>query len=372
MASHTFTRQELYDLVWSEPMIKLAARYKISGNGLAKACRKADIPVPERGYWNKVRAGRKVPKKPLPAAKAGTPGRITISPPVPLPEPPPPPPSPPSITERIDAERKAAKPLTVPATLSSPHRIVAAWLEEDRREARARRHDPYFSRLHTAIDKTDLDKRRLRILSALFKAIESRGYKLSVDDRNYRQSVAIESGDGTLGIDIHERIRQVRRRITDEERADRRRYFSVNQTWTQEKILTGELVLTIGGKEWSDAAESPLETKLDDVLPYLEGAFEELRLRRQREAEEQARRWKAEQERQRVAMERKKGNDTVPPPAWAVRGMARRGRYPRLHRRGGNKPACRRARRGVQGLEIMGAWPCGPDRSPAERGYVQP
>ena len=51
MASHTFTRQELYDLVWSEPMIKLAARYKISGNGLAKACRRADIPVPERGYW---------------------------------------------------------------------------------------------------------------------------------------------------------------------------------------------------------------------------------------------------------------------------------------------------------------------------------
>lgn len=29
MASHTFTRQELYDLVWSEPMIKLAARYRI-------------------------------------------------------------------------------------------------------------------------------------------------------------------------------------------------------------------------------------------------------------------------------------------------------------------------------------------------------
>lgn len=26
MASHNFTRQELYELVWSEPMIKLAAR----------------------------------------------------------------------------------------------------------------------------------------------------------------------------------------------------------------------------------------------------------------------------------------------------------------------------------------------------------
>jgi len=43
--SHRFTRQELYDLVWSEPMKKLAPRYQISDVALAKACRRADIPV---------------------------------------------------------------------------------------------------------------------------------------------------------------------------------------------------------------------------------------------------------------------------------------------------------------------------------------
>ncbi len=48
-----FTRQELYDLVWSEPMRDLATKYSISDRGLAKACAAADIPVPERGYWNK-------------------------------------------------------------------------------------------------------------------------------------------------------------------------------------------------------------------------------------------------------------------------------------------------------------------------------
>ena len=46
MSRHSFTRHELYDLVWSEPMVKLAERYGISGNGLAKACRRAGIPVP--------------------------------------------------------------------------------------------------------------------------------------------------------------------------------------------------------------------------------------------------------------------------------------------------------------------------------------
>src|SRR5476649_177159 len=87
MATHRFTRQELYDLVWSEPMTKLAARYRISGNGLAKACRRADIPVPRRGYWSKLQAGRKVAKTPLPPSKADTPSNVTIEPLARKPEP---------------------------------------------------------------------------------------------------------------------------------------------------------------------------------------------------------------------------------------------------------------------------------------------
>lgn len=47
----TFTRKELYELVWSTPMKTLAASFGLSDVGLAKACRKADIPLPERGYW---------------------------------------------------------------------------------------------------------------------------------------------------------------------------------------------------------------------------------------------------------------------------------------------------------------------------------
>jgi len=56
---------------------------------------------------------------------------------------------------------------------------VAAWLDDDRRKMRDSRFDSYFR--HIPIDKTDLQKRCLRILSALFKALEERGYKLSAD-----------------------------------------------------------------------------------------------------------------------------------------------------------------------------------------------
>lgn len=53
--TRTLSRQELYDLVWSEPKSSLARRLGISDVGLAKACRRAHIPVPGLGYWAKLR-----------------------------------------------------------------------------------------------------------------------------------------------------------------------------------------------------------------------------------------------------------------------------------------------------------------------------
>src|SRR5689334_10014025 len=130
MARHTFTRAELHNLVWSEPMTRIAARYGISGRGLAKACERAAIPVPERGYWARVRAGHKIARKPLPDPKPDIPERITISPDGPRRERPRPPAPPATVQAKIDAELTTEKRLVVPASLSKPHRIVAAWLEE--------------------------------------------------------------------------------------------------------------------------------------------------------------------------------------------------------------------------------------------------
>jgi hypothetical protein len=56
------TRRALYDLVWSKPMIKVAADFQISDVGLANICERHRVPTPPRGYWAKVEAGRKVKK----------------------------------------------------------------------------------------------------------------------------------------------------------------------------------------------------------------------------------------------------------------------------------------------------------------------
>ena len=67
-----FTREKLYDLVWSEPMSTLSATFDISDVGLAKKCRRLDIPYPGRGYWAKKAAGQRVKRTPLPALPAGS------------------------------------------------------------------------------------------------------------------------------------------------------------------------------------------------------------------------------------------------------------------------------------------------------------
>jgi hypothetical protein len=58
------TRQALYDLVWAEPMLKVAARFRVSSSYMARVCTALNVPRPERGYWAKLAVG-KASKKPL-------------------------------------------------------------------------------------------------------------------------------------------------------------------------------------------------------------------------------------------------------------------------------------------------------------------
>jgi len=64
------TRLELYELVWAAPMRTTARQFGISDVALAKACRRANIPVPERGYWTKLQAGQQPPRA-VPYPNAG-------------------------------------------------------------------------------------------------------------------------------------------------------------------------------------------------------------------------------------------------------------------------------------------------------------
>jgi hypothetical protein len=61
----SLTRDQLYELVWSEPMQHIAKDYGVSDRAMAKLCARNQVPVPPRGYWAKKHSGYKVGRPPL-------------------------------------------------------------------------------------------------------------------------------------------------------------------------------------------------------------------------------------------------------------------------------------------------------------------
>ena len=61
---HTFTREELYQLVWQTPLQRLARQYSLSDVGLAKICRKIISPFHLEDIGEKLRQKRKLLKDP--------------------------------------------------------------------------------------------------------------------------------------------------------------------------------------------------------------------------------------------------------------------------------------------------------------------
>jgi hypothetical protein len=81
------TREELHQMVWQQPMSRLAEEFGISGNGLAKICDRLNVPYPPRGYWAKKEAGKLVVTFKLPPRKDGVPQATDIHPTPPKPAP---------------------------------------------------------------------------------------------------------------------------------------------------------------------------------------------------------------------------------------------------------------------------------------------
>lgn len=65
------TREGLYELVWSQPMTKVAARYSVSSSYMARVCNALNVPRPERGYWAKLAVGKAPAVPALPDARPG-------------------------------------------------------------------------------------------------------------------------------------------------------------------------------------------------------------------------------------------------------------------------------------------------------------
>jgi len=283
------TRQELHEKIWSRPAIALAEELGISGRGLGKICSRFEIPVPPRGYWAKLAAGKHVTRAPLPTAKSDAPSEILIQP---SPEGPAA-----ALPEQVRAEVTAVlenrDQIQVPETLRSPHPIVKGWLEQKRERRKVdqlsgRRSEP-------PLDASE--RRKLRILSAIFSEIEKLGHAV----KDTRGEVYFEIGAQRLDYKVSEHYKQVQIQLSDEER---RHSWNPAIATRTDLEATGELCFEITTyiselirKRWRDGKRNKLEEQLGDLIA---GLIKAAAIRKEWE------RVRAEDERQRQELERQR------------------------------------------------------------------
>jgi hypothetical protein len=295
------TRQELYEKMWSRPAIALAEEFGISGRGLGKICSRFEIPVPPRGYWARLAAGKHVTRAPLPTAKADHPSEIWIqpspeSPAAALPE---------QVKEELTAVLQNRDQIQVPETLRSPHPIVERWLEQKRE----RRKVDQLSRRRSEFPLDATERRKLRILSAIFSEIEKFGHAV----KETSDEVYFEIGAQRLDYKVSEHYKQVKIQLSDEER---RRSWNPAIATRTDLEATGELCFEITTyisepirKRWRDGKRKKLEEQLGDLIA---GLIKAAAIRKEWErirAEEE--RQRQELERQRIEQERLRRIDTA-------------------------------------------------------------
>lgn len=267
------TREELYEQVWTTPLVQLAKQYGISDVGLAKICKRLNIPHPGLGYWAKQQHGKSVRKTALPPAKMGTPATIVIRR---APEPPPPePPSP--VDPLMEAEYLPENRVTVAPTLHGPHPLLkptAAALRGDKYPDQYGRVYAGRRNFNIQVGKQSVD-RVLRLLNALLKACDHRGYNYhEPEPKPWEKAthIRIVVLGHPLAFRISERATQTDLPAAKDDRFASRVHYTPN----------GRLRLQLDGyyssynrrlrQVWEDQAGHPIEERLNDFLASLIGA----------------------------------------------------------------------------------------------------
>ncbi len=308
MALTDLTRRELYDLVWAQPMKTLAATFSLSDVGLKKKCAKLEIPMPERGYWAKVQAGKAVVQTPLPPRGPGMPDTVdgdrhywgyTTDPVAILAEPVL---EKPVFDEPIDAVRdRVAKRLGKVAAarpLTSPHPAIQVLIEKDEKLRQARAADRYAYSWNTPLFDSGFEQRRLRVLNALFLGLAKLECRAAFTDKPAR-GISIKVGGQSVDITL------------DHSSAKKTRHGE----WETRPGKADLMVLTLEGpwdrpavQTWTEEGDQKLDDQLTEIalaiivqgeLNFRRGAERsyEWKLERRQRADEELAKRRAEAQR---------------------------------------------------------------------------
>lgn len=261
-----FKREELYEKIWTTPIVRLAKEYRISDVALAKICKKLKVPRPPRGYWAKLEFNKNIRRPPLPAVSADDPTEFVHyeyskhenGTPVD-----------PGVRENILVKRD----ITVPDNLDNPHRLVKetrAVLERARKSENGLLEKNRRACLEVNVSPACLE-RALRIMDAAIKGFEAEGFAVVAEGGSGTSSYASINGEKVY-FAISEAYRRVDHVPTQEEKAlkKKRAFWEITK---YDYHPTGALSLKIvenGGygsrKKWSDSKSGRLEEKAGEFI----------------------------------------------------------------------------------------------------------
>ncbi|MGX5775368.1 hypothetical protein [Methylorubrum zatmanii] len=324
MRNRSLTRRELYDLVWSIPMTKLATEFGISDVGLKKVCNRHRIPTPTRGYWAKLEAGQK-PKQALFAAvkdarlnQVEVGGNVVV-----LAEP---------VRQVIEARRAERRlerrrpPAPEPVVfepVATPHPAVRRTVQALRR---CKQTDAAVEAIGEGLCGVSVGRESIEraayVLDVLARLLAERGHQLEPTG----VAMKVEVGLDKAVMVLREKTRIVDHVPTVEELAAQarrdeqwERYYRNPSRWPtppygkaypeKDKLWLGELSLQIEGhgdgvrRSWADGCTQRLEGLVPSIVAGIEVLLVARKTRREAR-DEQARQWAELRRRRELAKAR--------------------------------------------------------------------
>lgn len=269
---HKFTRQELYELVWSEPVKDLAKKFELSDTAVAKSCKKSNIPRPPRGYWAKIAAGKTVKQIPLQKRGPGMSDEVTVgggrygwyrsisdeellqlAP------------QPPEFTEPIEKTEAEAKALIkeapIPPFPSHAHHKIRRLLEADEVWRQKRLSDSFMFSWEGPYFDEPIEQRRLTIINAIMTALERAGMSPGIGEKDGRR-LFVEINDTTVFYTVD----------ATSQKLDRNRRNAIETRGSSTKL---KCCIHAGGPEsaaeytWEDKGGSKLEKQVLKIVRAL-------------------------------------------------------------------------------------------------------
>ncbi len=252
MDKSSLTREQLYKLVWKEPFSRLSKSFNIESQRLKEICIENEIPLPNRGYWSKVRFNKKVVKTPLPKIENGD-SQINLK----------------TRKFRTDYHKRAFEleqredlRFKVPGRILVYHPIVTAskkLLEDiDDSEDNFKFHrvaqEKDLLPIHT---DTKLRSRALRFMNTLVKVVEAMGCSITI----YCNRAHVKMFGQKTEINLRQKVYRIREQ--DETGWSR-------QSWEKSDKLEFQAGPSFNQKNWIDNTKRKIEECLPEIIAWIE------------------------------------------------------------------------------------------------------